>query len=142
MCRAHVDSLLTGAADGGRLSSLQGGVCSGRGAQGDECTILRCLRACNSDGQEGDVPNAPSQARPYAQCQVTTLISILETVMKVTDNRASVFSYEILGQREEACRIAKSAFDEAIADLDQLTEEHYKVMARSKKALLLSLCHS
>jgi hypothetical protein len=47
-----------------------------------------------------------------------------------------------LGQREEACRIAKSAFDEAIADLDQLTEEHYKVMARSKKALLLSLCHS
>ena len=38
----------------------------------------------------------------------------------------SVFHYEILGESEEACKIAKAAFDEAIAELDTLSEESYK----------------
>merc|ERR1711998_34877 len=38
----------------------------------------------------------------------------------------SVFKYEVMGQQEEACKLAKTAFDEAIAELDSLDEESYK----------------
>lgn len=38
----------------------------------------------------------------------------------------SVFYYEILHSPEGACRLAKAAFDDAIAELDTLTAEAYK----------------
>jgi 14-3-3 protein epsilon len=38
----------------------------------------------------------------------------------------SVFYYEILGSPDKACELAKTAFDDAIAELDQLHEESYK----------------
>ncbi|XP_036421780.1 14-3-3 protein zeta/delta [Colossoma macropomum] len=38
----------------------------------------------------------------------------------------SVFFYEILNSPEQACELAKKAFDDAIAELDQLTEDSYK----------------
>jgi len=38
----------------------------------------------------------------------------------------SVFHYEILNNPEEACKLAKNAFDLAIAELDTLSEESYK----------------
>jgi 14-3-3 protein epsilon len=38
----------------------------------------------------------------------------------------SVFYYEILNQPQRACALAKQAFDEAISQLDQLSEDAYK----------------
>jgi 14-3-3 protein epsilon len=38
----------------------------------------------------------------------------------------SVFFYEIKKEPSEACKIAKKAFDDAIAELDQLSEDSYK----------------
>lgn len=38
----------------------------------------------------------------------------------------SVFYYEILKKHDEACKLAKSSFDDAIAELEQLSEDHYK----------------
>jgi len=38
----------------------------------------------------------------------------------------SVFYYEILNSPERACRLAKAAFDDAIAELDTLSEDSYK----------------
>ena len=38
----------------------------------------------------------------------------------------SVFYYEILNSPDKACQIAKTAFDDAIAELDTLNEESYK----------------
>ncbi|GAA5953496.1 hypothetical protein JCM8115_000540 [Rhodotorula mucilaginosa] len=38
----------------------------------------------------------------------------------------SVFYYEILNSPEKACHLAKMAFDDAIAELDTLSEESYK----------------
>ncbi|XP_033109001.1 14-3-3 protein epsilon-like [Anneissia japonica] len=38
----------------------------------------------------------------------------------------SVFYYEILNAPDRACRLAKQAFDDAIAELDMLNEESYK----------------
>ena len=37
-----------------------------------------------------------------------------------------VFYYEILNQPQEACALAKTAFDDAISELDSLQEEQYK----------------
>lgn len=37
-----------------------------------------------------------------------------------------VFYYEILNAPDRACRLAKAAFDDAIAELDTLSEESYK----------------
>lgn len=38
----------------------------------------------------------------------------------------SVFFYEILNSPEQACTLAKQAFDDAIAELDTLSEDSYK----------------
>lgn len=38
----------------------------------------------------------------------------------------SVFYYEIMNSPERACHLAKQAFDEAISELDALSEESYK----------------
>lgn len=38
----------------------------------------------------------------------------------------SVFHYEILSTPEDACNLAKQAFDDAIAELDNLNEDSYK----------------
>jgi len=38
----------------------------------------------------------------------------------------SVFYYEILGEQSKACELAKKAFDEAIAKLEDLSEDSYK----------------
>ncbi len=38
----------------------------------------------------------------------------------------SVFYYEILNSPDRACHLAKQAFDDAIAELDELTEDSYK----------------
>lgn len=38
----------------------------------------------------------------------------------------SVFYYEVLNSPDRACQMAKQAFDEAIADIDTLTEDSYK----------------
>lgn len=38
----------------------------------------------------------------------------------------SVFYYEIQGNPDRACQLAKSSFDDAIAELDNLSEDSYK----------------
>merc|ERR1712050_829919 len=38
----------------------------------------------------------------------------------------SVFQYEVLSNPEEACKMARTAFEDAIADLDNVVEDSYK----------------
>merc|ERR1712238_581070 len=38
----------------------------------------------------------------------------------------SVFQYEVLSQPDEACKMARTAFEDAIAELDNVQEESYK----------------
>jgi len=38
----------------------------------------------------------------------------------------SVFQYEVLGNPEEACKMARNAFEDAIAELDSVSEDSYK----------------
>merc|ERR1711934_965220 len=38
----------------------------------------------------------------------------------------SVFQYEVLAEPDEACKMAREAFESAIAELDNVAEESYK----------------
>merc|ERR1712228_600178 len=38
----------------------------------------------------------------------------------------SVFMYEVLGNPDEACKMARTAFEDAIAELDNVAEDSYK----------------
>merc|ERR1712151_42256 len=38
----------------------------------------------------------------------------------------SVFQYEVLNNPDEACKMARTAFEDAIAELDNVSEESYK----------------
>ena len=38
----------------------------------------------------------------------------------------SVFHYEVLGNPDEACKMARTAFEDAIAELDHVAEDPYK----------------
>merc|ERR1712093_395384 len=38
----------------------------------------------------------------------------------------SVFHYEVLGNQDEACNMARSAFEDAIGELDNVAEDSYK----------------
>merc|ERR1719384_1902533 len=38
----------------------------------------------------------------------------------------SVFMYEVLSQPEQACTMARTAFEDAIAELDNVAEDSYK----------------
>merc|ERR1712078_558136 len=38
----------------------------------------------------------------------------------------SVFQYEVLSNPEEACKMARTAFEDAIAELDNVAEDSYK----------------
>jgi len=43
-----------------------------------------------------------------------------------------VFHFEIQNKPQEACALAKQAFDDAIAELDTLSEESYKAGAATR----------
>ncbi|KAK4994575.1 hypothetical protein LTR60_007992, partial [Cryomyces antarcticus] len=47
----------------------------------------------------------------------------------------SVFYYEILNSPDRACHLAKQAFDDAIAQLDSLTEDSYRDSTLNKQLL-------
>merc|ERR1712244_148548 len=38
----------------------------------------------------------------------------------------SVFQYEVLSNPDEACKMARTAFEDAIAELDHVSEDSYK----------------
>ncbi|ORD93413.1 1433 protein [Enterospora canceri] len=62
-----------------------------------------------------------SEARKYAETLPPT-----DPVRLGLHLNFSVFYYEIMNDAEEACKLAKEAFETGISELDRLKEEHYK----------------
>jgi len=71
----------------------------------------------NAKDAEGAYKSATSEAHELAPTHPIRLGLALNY---------SVFLYEVQGKSQEACDLAKSAFDDAIAELDTLDEESYK----------------
>ena len=83
-----------------------------------------------SEFQDGDVRKQSSSDALEAYEQASTIASsALAPTHPIRLGLAlnfSVFYYEILNSPDRACNLAKSAFDDAIAELDTLSEESYK----------------
>merc|ERR1712086_41257 len=80
--------------------------------------------------QEGDARNAvadeANKAYGEANRVAETNLSPTHPIRLGLALNFSVFCYEVKSDHTKACDIAKSAFDDAIAELDTLDEESYK----------------
>merc|ERR1712146_685581 len=78
---------------------------------------------------EGEVKSDHSQSAEKAYTSATEAASSLAPTHPIRLGLAlnySVFLYEVQSKQQEACTLAKQAFDDAIAELDTLDEESYK----------------
>merc|ERR1719382_1134537 len=73
------------------------------------------------------------EASNNAKLAYTEAHKVAESDLKVTHPirlglalNFSVFQYEVLGDQDEACKMARTAFEDAIAELDNVEEESYK----------------
>lgn len=67
-------------------------------------------------------------AKAYKDAEETALVHLTPThpIRLGLALNFSVFHYEIMNQPEVACELARKAFDDAIAELDTLSEDSYK----------------
>merc|ERR1712039_398293 len=79
---------------------------------------------------EGD---AKSQAAENARAAYAEATTVAEKDLVVTHPirlglalNYSVFQYEVLANPDEACKMARTAFEDAIAELDNVAEDSYK----------------
>merc|ERR1712061_788534 len=77
--------------------------------------------------------NAKSQAAENARLACADASAVAEKDLVVTHPirlglalNYSVFQYEVLQNPDEACKMARTAFEDAIAELDNVAEDSYK----------------
>jgi len=77
----------------------------------------------------GDAKHALAEQSKDAYGNATAAAKDLQSTHPIKLGLAlnfSVFHYEIMNDAKEACHLARKAFDDAIAELDNLKEESYK----------------
>ena len=78
---------------------------------------------------DGEAKNALADKSKEAYGDATEAAAELQNTHPIKLGLAlnfSVFHYEIMNDADEACKLARKAFDDAIAELDNLKEESYK----------------
>lgn len=79
----------------------------------------------NENGEEQDITKSSEDAYREASEEAEGLPTTHPIKLGLALN-FSVFYYEIKSEPNEACKLAKKAFDDAISELDTLKEESYK----------------
>merc|ERR1712057_86075 len=77
------------------------------------------------EGKTG-AANSAHDAYKEAMAVATTDLVVTHPIRLGLALNFSVFHYEVLGNPEEACKMARQAFEHAIAELDNVAEESYK----------------
>lgn len=95
-----------------------------RHPQGDYYRYLAEFR--NEEAVKKEVANSSEDAYESAQKIALTELSPTHPIRLGLALNYSVFMYEVQNKPDNACQLAKSAFDDAIAELDTLDEESYK----------------
>merc|ERR1711941_210114 len=78
---------------------------------------------------EGDKKKTAAENARQAYEEATTASAKLAVAHPIRLGLAlnySVFQYEVLSNPDEACKMARSAFEDAIAELDNVAEDSYK----------------
>eukprot|EP01055_Gregarina_sp_Pseudo9_P001741 Gregarina_sp_Pseudo_9__1740@NODE_2180_length_1111_cov_482_217351_g2008_i0_p1_GENE_NODE_2180_length_1111_cov_482_217351_g2008_i0NODE_2180_length_1111_cov_482_217351_g2008_i0_p1_ORF_typecomplete_len256_score81_781433/PF00244_20/1_6e96TINF2_N/PF14973_6/0_015TINF2_N/PF14973_6/3_5e03FlaF/PF07309_11/2_1e03FlaF/PF07309_11/0_17HAUS6_N/PF14661_6/0_35_NODE_2180_length_1111_cov_482_217351_g2008_i0221988 len=91
--------------------------------QGD---YFRYLCEFCADNTKGDWIKKASEAYEQATKIASDKLPATHPVRLGLALNFSVFHYEILAQPDNACKIAKSAFDEAISQLESVDEDSYR----------------
>mmetsp|Transcript_4532 Transcript_4532/g.6327 ORF Transcript_4532/g.6327 Transcript_4532/m.6327 type:complete len:253 (-) Transcript_4532:195-953(-) len=86
----------------------------------------RYLAEFSSVSSRRDVAESSLQAYKAATDVATTELPPTHPIRLGLALNFSVFYYEILNSSDRACSLAKQAFDDAIAELDTLSEDSYK----------------
>ncbi|XP_042399344.1 14-3-3-like protein B isoform X2 [Zingiber officinale] len=86
----------------------------------------RYLAEFKTGNEKKDVADQSLKAYEAATSIAETELSPTHPIRLGLALNFSVFYYEILNSPERACHLAKQAFDEAISELDTLSEESYK----------------
>lgn len=111
----------------GRLPPIPRRVCHWRQAKGLGRQVARGLQGCFRRCRYRAPAHAshPTRSRPQL---LRLLVSPLRACAHgPRKQELTIFpSYEILNSPDRACHLAKQAFDDAIAELDTLSEESYK----------------
>merc|ERR1711998_136119 len=66
------------------------------------------------------------QAYEAAQSVATKDLAVTHPIRLGLALNYSVFQYEVLSNPDEACNMARKAFEDAIAELDNVAEDSYK----------------
>jgi len=77
------------------------------------------------EGKTGAANNAHGAYNQAMEVATTELVVTHPIRLGLALN-FSVFHYEVLGNPEEACKMARQAFEDAIAELDSVSEDSYK----------------
>jgi hypothetical protein len=85
----------------------------------------RYLAEVATGDKKKDVVEQSKEAYEKAQ-EIAASISPTNPIRLGLALNYSVFYYEIVNNPEKACQMAKKAFDDAIAELDSLSEDSYK----------------
>jgi len=80
-----------------------------------------------SDGQKKtDAAESARKAYEEAQKVAEKDLAVTHPIRLGLALNFSVFQYEVLSQPDEACKMARTAFEDAIAELDNVAEDSYK----------------
>jgi len=78
------------------------------------------------DGARQDAANMALQSYKNSTAEAQEGLLVTHPIRLGLALNFSVFYYEVLNSPDEACKMARTAFEEAIAELDNVSEESYK----------------
>merc|ERR1712204_22365 len=79
---------------------------------------------------DGDKKTQAAESAKLAYAEATTVaekdLVVTHPIRLGLSLNYSVFMYEVLGNPDEACKMARTSFEDAIAELDNVAEDSYK----------------
>jgi 14-3-3 protein epsilon len=86
----------------------------------------RYIAEYSTDDKKTKAANNAKEAYKAAQEVAEKDLAVTHPIRLGLALNFSVFQYEVLGETDEACKMAREAFEQAIAELDNVDESSYK----------------
>jgi len=96
-----------------------------RKMKGDYYRYMAEYQPTTSEGEESPAMNA-KEAYTQAYEEATASLAVTHPIRLGLALNFSVFHFEVLSNPDEACAMARKAFEDAIAELDNVSEDSYK----------------
>jgi 14-3-3 protein epsilon len=87
---------------------------------------FRYIAEYKTEDAKSGASNSAHEAYKAAMEAATSELIVTHPIRLGLALNFSVFYYEVLGNPDEACKMARQAFEDAIAELDNVSEDSYK----------------